>query len=99
MAAGTQVSRIRADQATESATACWAGQDAGRAPAWLPNRWRLAVTVALTGFQLAMARSGPGRWLGGMNAVDKKVRGISTAKVTALTDSASRMSRPIRAPT
>src|SRR5215470_1049189 len=98
-ASGTHSSRIRADHAPDSATACWLGHDAGSAAGWFPNSCLHAVTVALTGFQLATSRSQPGRCVVGMNAFDRKVTGISTPNVAALTDSASRMIRPIRAPT
>jgi hypothetical protein len=49
------------DQDADKAAACWPGQEAATAPASLPNSCLQAVTVALTGFQVAIACSQPGR--------------------------------------
>src|SRR3954452_19776521 len=64
----------------------------------LPNSTRLAATVAVTGFQVAMCCSHSGMPWMGTNALDRNVKGNSHTKPAVFAVSEFGTDRPIHAP-
>jgi len=80
-------------------TGCCKDQSAGTGSRALvfPKSWRAAWVTADTGFQLAMARSGPGNPLVGTKVLATKVNGKMTMNDACCTTSGLGTSRPTQA--